>query len=50
MRLGVFEEALAEMAIGWDDHVEAEVRRSLGKTPALIWTDEDGREHTVYLE
>lgn len=50
MTLGVFEEALADVATGWDDYVEREVRRSLGKTPAMIWTDEDGNEHTVYLE
>lgn len=49
MDLRVFEEALAEVAIGWDQHVESEVDHSRGKTPAISWTDEDGGEHTVYL-
>jgi hypothetical protein len=50
MELRVFEEALAEVAIGWDQHVDREVDRARGKTPALTWTDEDGSEHIVYLD
>lgn len=49
MELRVFEKALADVAIGWDEHVQAEVDRARGKTPAIMWTDEDGHEHTVYL-
>jgi hypothetical protein len=50
MEVRVFEEALAEVATGWDEHVQSEVDRARGKTPAISWTDEDGGEHTVYLE
>jgi hypothetical protein len=49
MDLRVFEEALAEAAIGWDKHVESEVDRARGKTPTITWTDEHGQEHTAYL-
>lgn len=49
MELGVFEEALADVAIGWDGHVQSEVDRARGKTPAISWTDADGDEHIVYL-
>lgn len=50
MEVRVFEEALAEVAIGWDKHVQSEVDRSLGTTPAIMWTDEDGHEHKMYLD
>jgi hypothetical protein len=50
MEMRVFEEALAGVAIGWDEHVQSVVDRSRGKTPAIVWTDEDGREHKVYLD
>lgn len=50
MELGALEAALAEVAISWDKHVESEVDRARGKTPMLLWTDEDGREHGVYLD
>lgn len=50
LELRVFEEALAEVAIGWDRHVESESDRARGKTPAISWTDEDGHEQIVYLD
>jgi len=46
MDVRVFEEALAGVAIGWDEYVQSEVDRARGKTPAITWTDEDGRDHT----
>lgn len=50
LELRVFEEALAEVATGWDENVQREVDRSRGKSPAITWTDEDGREQGVYLD
>jgi hypothetical protein len=50
MELRVFEEAFAEIAIEWDRFVESESDRARGAAPALIWTDDDGREHLVYLD
>ena len=47
--LRLFEEALADVAIGWDQHVERESDRASGRAPAITWTGEDGREHVVYL-
>jgi hypothetical protein len=49
LELRVFEEAVAGVAIGWEEYIQSEVDRSRGKTPAISWTDEDGHEHTVYL-
>ena len=50
MELRVFEEALAEVAIGWDQHVERESDRARGAAPRITWTDEDGGEHTFWLD
>jgi hypothetical protein len=45
MELQVFEDALAEVASGWDRYVQSEIDRARGKTPSISWVGDDGQEH-----